>query len=40
VRTGGGFCWSAFIDAGGGGPNDFTRGLGALIWNMAQSVTG
>ena len=38
VRTGGDFCWSAFANAGGGGPNDFTRGLGALMWNMTRAV--
>ncbi len=40
VRTGGDFCWSAFSNAGGGGPDDFTRGLGALMWSMAHSVAG
>jgi len=40
VRTGGDFCWSAFANAGGGGSDDFTRGLGALMWNMARAVPG
>jgi CubicO group peptidase (beta-lactamase class C family) len=40
VRTGGDFCWSAFTNAGGGAPNDFTRGLGALMWSMARAVPG
>ncbi len=36
VRTGGDFCWSAFTNAGGA--NNFTRGLGQLMWTMARSV--
>jgi CubicO group peptidase (beta-lactamase class C family) len=38
VRTGGDFCWSAFTNAGGA--NNFTRGLGQLMWNMARAVPG
>jgi hypothetical protein len=40
VRTGGDFCWSAFANAGTGGANDFTRGLGSLMWNMTRAVPG
>jgi CubicO group peptidase (beta-lactamase class C family) len=36
VRTGGDFCWSAFTNAGGA--NNFTRGLGQLMWAMVRSV--
>lgn len=38
ARTGGHFCWSAFTNAGGA--NNFTRGLGALMWTMTRSVPG
>ncbi len=38
VRTGGDFCWSAFTNAGGA--NNFTRGLGQLMWNMTRAVPG
>jgi CubicO group peptidase (beta-lactamase class C family) len=38
VRTGGDFCWSAFTNAGGA--NNFTRGLGQLMWTMTRAVPG
>ncbi len=38
VRTGGDFCWSAFVNAGGGGDKDLTRALGALMWDMTCAV--
>jgi CubicO group peptidase (beta-lactamase class C family) len=38
ARTGGDFCWSAFTNAGGA--NNFTRGLGQLMWNMTRVVAG
>jgi CubicO group peptidase (beta-lactamase class C family) len=40
VRTSGDFCWSAFINTGGGDDKDVTRPLGQLMWQMVRSVSG
>ena len=39
VRTGGDFCWSAFVNTGGGDDKDVTRPLGQLVWAMVRSVS-